>query len=145
MSLKEEPFLPISTKPQSKFRVRQLLGHCLYRRVVVWALVIVVLVSFTLFNSRIPHRSHNVLDLVQLGKGEMPSTTVTNKVDNSPLQKQDAANIGTEQPKPIQEDSKVEKQELASIKSNEKNKEIAKEENKGKKKLSGPHWLEYKQ
>lgn len=75
MSLKDEAYLPSSTKPKSKFRVRALLGHCLYRRVVVWGLVVVVLFSITLFNPQITHRSRKVLDLVQLGKaGKLDST-----------------------------------------------------------------------
>ncbi|KAI1389969.1 uncharacterized protein F4822DRAFT_437092 [Hypoxylon trugodes] len=61
MARKSEVYLPISTKPQPKFRVKALLGHCLYRRVVIWTVVIIFLLSITLFNPRLTSRSRDVL------------------------------------------------------------------------------------
>ncbi|KAI0144137.1 hypothetical protein F4776DRAFT_675683 [Hypoxylon sp. NC0597] len=63
MARKSETYLPVSTKPQSKFRVKALLGHCLYRRVVIWTVVVIILLSVTLFNPRLTTRSRDVFDL----------------------------------------------------------------------------------
>ncbi|KAI0842539.1 hypothetical protein F5Y06DRAFT_306082 [Hypoxylon sp. FL0890] len=64
MGRKSEAYLPVSTKPKPKFRVKALLGHCLYRRVVIWTVVIIVLLSITLFNPRLTTSSRDVFDLV---------------------------------------------------------------------------------
>lgn len=130
ISRKSELYLPISTKPQSKFRVRALLGHCLYRRVVIWTLVIIVLLSITLFNPRIAHRSRNVLEIVQLGQGQTAASEAGN-ASEFPLQKQDGKQ-DEERPKINSEDK--EKNE------NEKQQD----ESSGDEKQNGPHWLKYK-
>jgi hypothetical protein len=122
MSLKDETFLPTTTKPQPKFRVRALLGHCLYRRVVVWGLVVIVVLSVTLFQPQLTHRSRKVLDLVQLGKGS--------KLDTTHLQTQQGGLDSGLRTKPTPDGEK-----LAAIgKPEEKEKEDG-----------GLHWLNYKQ
>ncbi|KAI0473156.1 hypothetical protein GGR56DRAFT_602174 [Xylariaceae sp. FL0804] len=70
MGRKSEISLPVTTKPRSKFRVTSLLGHCLYRRVVIWSLVVIVLLGLSLFNPGLSAQSRNVLDLVQGTKGQ---------------------------------------------------------------------------
>jgi hypothetical protein len=70
MTRKTEMYLPTTNKPQSSFRMKSLLGHCLYRRVVIWTVVVIVLLSITMLNPQINTRTHDVLDLVKLGKGD---------------------------------------------------------------------------
>ncbi|KAI0151039.1 hypothetical protein BJ166DRAFT_469545 [Pestalotiopsis sp. NC0098] len=77
MGRKGELFLPISNKPQPKLRVRTLLGHCLYRRVVIWTILMIVVLSFTFYNRS--YHSRNVLDLVQMGSIDKPKGKGKNK------------------------------------------------------------------
>ncbi|ORY68768.1 uncharacterized protein BCR38DRAFT_455643 [Pseudomassariella vexata] len=157
MSRKSEVYLPITSKPQPKFRVRALLGHCLYRRVVLWTLIVIVLLSVTLFNPRITQR-HNVLDLVHVGVGEVAESKAEQTGDLS-LTKQDGKNDADERPMKLDEehnddeqsenksestseDKEREKKKKEKGKDKQKEKEQAKE--KEKEKLNGPHWLRYK-
>jgi hypothetical protein len=71
--LKSEHLLPLSTTPhQSKIRVQTLLGHCLYRRVVLWTLTILFLVCVTLFRATIQANSAKLtnVDEFRIGIGE---------------------------------------------------------------------------
>jgi hypothetical protein len=157
MARKEDYFLPVSTKPQSKLRVRALLGHCLYRRVVIWALVVVVLLSITLFNPQLSHNTRNVLDLVQIGKADVPQGKVPTRLDETVAQlvKQSGQDSDEGSQKQIKEDAKDEKSSKQSTEetSNDKSEEKANEskeskqpkKQKQKQKSKGPHWLDYKQ
>lgn len=138
MSRKDDDlFLPVSTKPRARFQVRALLGHCLYRRVVIWTLVVIGLFSITLFNPQIT-QSRNVLDLVQLGKGEIPVSQAS-KIDGTDahLVKQDGK--GGEDESPKQADAKPKSKDSG------KNKNKGKTGNGKKKNKNGPHWLDYEQ
>ncbi|KAI1105342.1 hypothetical protein F4804DRAFT_350861 [Jackrogersella minutella] len=130
MARKSEVYLPVTTKPQPKFRVKALLGHCLYRRVVIWTVVIIVLLSITLFNPRLTARSRDVFDLVH---GSKSGTKETPHVpENIGLQKQDG------------DEDRI--QDVAEeTKSDDELKEQEEEEEKEEKeKAKGPHWLRYK-
>lgn len=164
MSKKEEAYLPISMKPKPKFRFRALLSHCLYRRVVIWSLLAVALLTFTFFNPRLAQHSRNVLDLVQLGKGDLPEThlEVEKLSDSVVLQKQEGQ--GEDKAKQVSEDVKpgsdgestkddstnseegTESDEIKA-KSEENGKAMAETTKKPKKKPhpNGPHWLDYDQ
>jgi hypothetical protein len=134
---KDDLFLPVSTKPRAKFQVRALLGHCLYRRVVIWTLVVIGLFSITLFNPRITQNSRNVLDLVQLGKGEIPISQAAKVEGEVSLVKQDGNG-----------EDNTPKQDTSSNQTPSKNKDTSAKKNKdkGKKKhKNGPHWLDYEQ
>ncbi|KAK3944075.1 hypothetical protein QBC46DRAFT_6724 [Diplogelasinospora grovesii] len=49
---KDEGYLlPLPVRQQPKIRVRTLLGHCLYRRVIIWSVAILSLICLTLFTS----------------------------------------------------------------------------------------------
>ncbi|CAJ2502316.1 Uu.00g097100.m01.CDS01 [Anthostomella pinea] len=77
MARKADDCLPISTTSQrgsspSKFRLKALLSHCLYRRVVIWTIVVIVLLTVSLFNPQLVP-SHKVLDLVHGSMGEAKS------------------------------------------------------------------------
>ncbi|KAM0808978.1 hypothetical protein AB5N19_09321 [Seiridium cardinale] len=110
MTRKQEIFLPISTKPQPKLRVRALLGHCLYRRVVIWTLVVIALLSFTLFNPRLTSSSRNVLDLVQMGKSDIPAIKAPTNLEETvaTLVKQSGKDKEEETVKEIKGDAKGE-------------------------------------
>ncbi|KAK7917220.1 hypothetical protein PG985_010828 [Apiospora marii] len=125
ISAKNEIYLPVNTKPQSKkFRLRQILGHCLYRRVVIWTLVLILLLSLTLFNPRLTTKTRqDVLDLVQLGKGQLKETHVE-KGDEIVLQTQDGA-VVEEKKEPVEEQKEEEEEP----------------EDDGQ---NGPHWMRYK-
>ncbi len=55
LPLKSEHHLaPATTEPEKpRLRVRALLGHCLYRRVVIWTVTILFLLSVTLFRTAV--------------------------------------------------------------------------------------------
>jgi hypothetical protein len=132
---KEEDFLPTSTKPQPRFRVRQLLGHCLYRRVVIWTLVVIVLLSITLFNPRITHTPQNVLDLVQLGKGQIDESKAVKLESDAQFRTQ-----GNQEAQSIQKLDGP-KKEAVPKKDATKSKKKPKPKHNG----DGPHWLDYEQ
>ncbi|KAI1778135.1 hypothetical protein F4818DRAFT_287546 [Hypoxylon cercidicola] len=134
MARKSELCLPVSTKPKPKFRVKALLGHCLYRRVVIWTFVIIVLLSVTLFNPRLTARSRDVLDLVHGSKGV---TDETQALKIAGVQKQD----GDEEDR-LQDMTEEKQQE-----DQEKDQEMLEEEDEEEEtteNVNGPHWLRYK-
>ncbi|KAI0134078.1 hypothetical protein BJ170DRAFT_183727 [Xylariales sp. AK1849] len=138
MSQKEDILLPMSTKPAPKLRVRTVLGHCLYRRVVIWTLVVIALLSITLFNPRITHNTRNVLDLVQLGKSEIHGTKAA---DDARFQKQDGQDSGEKQPNQSPDGQRMESSPQDVFE--QKQQKVHKAPKK-KPKQSGPHWLNYK-
>lgn len=132
MSGKSEIALPVSTKPQARFRVRAVLGHCLYRRVVIWTIVVIFLLSVTLFNPRIGTRPRDVLDLVHLGQGTSSDASLRKQPsDQTSLQKQDGDNENKVNP------SNSEKTEDNQDQQNEQGEE--------QQKSDMPHWLSYNQ
>ena len=89
MTRRGDVALPMHTdpKPRTKIQFRALLGHCLYRRVVIWIVLLVVFLTSIIFKPRLTTQSRNVLDIVHGNKvllGE-PLTTSENVV----LQNQD--------------------------------------------------------
>ncbi|KAI1820497.1 hypothetical protein F4861DRAFT_522837 [Xylaria intraflava] len=71
MARKRDLYLPthVNPKTKSKFRVRALLGHCLYRRVVIWTVVLFLFLTALLFDPHLTTQSQNVLDMVHGSKG----------------------------------------------------------------------------
>ncbi|KAI1845171.1 hypothetical protein JX266_008718 [Neoarthrinium moseri] len=132
LSKKEEAFLPMALKPKPKFRLKALLSHCLYRRVVIWTLVAIVLLSVTLFNPRIAHSHRNVLDLVPLGKGEIPESKAAKLDSGASLRVQDSMRH-EESPKESKDGEKQDEGDSSDAKGSKK-----------KPKKNGPHWLDYK-
>ncbi|KAI0202051.1 hypothetical protein F4808DRAFT_93561 [Astrocystis sublimbata] len=76
LARKSDLYLPthINSKPRAKFQVRALLGHCLYRRVFIWSLVILFILVGTLLDPRFPGSSSNVLGIVRSGKSPIQET-----------------------------------------------------------------------
>ncbi|OHE91981.1 hypothetical protein CORC01_12717 [Colletotrichum orchidophilum] len=60
---KGEFFLPapVTTIPQPKLRVRAILGHCLYRRVVIWTVTISMLIALAYLNTPLYTRDGKIL------------------------------------------------------------------------------------
>lgn len=142
ISGKNEIFLPVTTKTSSRFRLRQILGHCLYRRVVIWALLIIVLLSLTFFNPQFSQRTpKDVLGLVQMGKDQAPAQ---GQVEVVPVPKTEDAI-----PEKQEGTAEADKQDQAEAQpEKEAEKEAEKEEEKEEeeeKKDEGPHWLKYTQ
>ncbi|KAI1133438.1 hypothetical protein F5Y10DRAFT_87984 [Nemania abortiva] len=77
-----------NTKPRPKFQVKALLGHCLYRRVVIWTLSIFALLTIVLFDPRLTTQSRNVLRVVHGNKGRLHEPPVTTQ--NIIFQNQDS-------------------------------------------------------
>lgn len=142
MARKSEAYLPISTKPQSKFRVKALLGNCLYRRVVIWTFLVIALLSFTLFNPGLAGRPRDVLDLVHgsiNGVNGAPQAT-----DNVILQTQDSQDDVHIQDPVEEEKEPVEEMQEQEEEKEEENPEDEKEE-ETEENANSPHWLRYKQ
>lgn len=131
MARKSEAYLPVSTKPQSKFRMKALLGHCLYRRVVIWTVVVIVLLSVTLFNPRLTARSRDVLDLVHGAKGDIKDSH--HVAEGTGIQKQQG------------DQAQEQEQEQEEIKEDEEEKKEDEEDELLPETVNGPHWLRYRQ
>lgn len=125
--MKQEPQLPISIKPRAKIRVKALLGHCLYRRVILWSLLAIACMSLFLFDPRMTARSKEVLDLVSLRKGL--SKGKPSQEENTNIQPpENNADQGVNQNNPTAEDVLV---------------EVSDEGDEGE--LPNEHWRRYKQ
>ncbi|KAI0108355.1 hypothetical protein F4814DRAFT_54747 [Daldinia grandis] len=140
MARKSEAYLPISAKPQSKFRVKALLGNCLYRRVVIWTFLVIALLSYTLFSPGLAGRPRDVLDLVhgtRNGVDEAPQVT-----DSIALHSQDSQDDVY-----IQEPVEAEKEPVEEIQEQEEEKEEEKPEDEKEEETdeneNSPHWLRY--
>ncbi|KAI5861199.1 hypothetical protein GGS23DRAFT_598726 [Durotheca rogersii] len=129
VSRKNETYLPVTTKPQSKFRLKTLLGHCLYRRVVVWTILIVFVLAVTVFNPRLAGPPRDVLDFIDGGKVRIKSTEPP---ENVGLQRQENEHqdpphapegVETEQP-----GGEIDKPTQGEEEGN----------------INGPHWLRYR-
>lgn len=72
-----DPLLPYSEKPPQKRvpRIKAVLSHCLYKRVLVWAVVSLVLVTLFLSQSRRVSLSH----VVEYAKSQAPNVQNTPK------------------------------------------------------------------
>ncbi len=72
LSTRDEKYVllppPVHQKP--KIRVRALLGHCLYRRVIIWTLGVVCLLWLAFTTSGVRLRNGRVLDFVEFMQGE---------------------------------------------------------------------------
>ncbi len=69
LSGKEEgPLLPAPVYQKPKIRVREVLSHCLYRRVIIWSLTLLTLLFIGVCTSGVHTRHGRVLDLVDFGK-----------------------------------------------------------------------------
>lgn len=61
--------LPPPGQHQRKIRVRTLLGHCLYRRVIIWTITLLSLLSLTLYSSgSVVRTTGRILNLVDFSK-----------------------------------------------------------------------------
>ncbi|KAI1336886.1 hypothetical protein F5Y15DRAFT_190121 [Xylariaceae sp. FL0016] len=134
LTFKDEMHLPVTTKSQSKFKVKTLLGHCLYRRVVIWTVLIIILLTISLFNPQITTKSRNVLDMVQGSKGE--TATPPKMVGDVGLQRQDSKGLEQGQEQTAIGEVSETSQELNS----QDIEEIDEQEGDA----NGPHWLKYK-
>jgi hypothetical protein len=87
-SKSEKDLLPLPVSQQPKIRVRALLGHCLYRRVIIWSLTVLLLLCLTLFTSGVKTGRGRILDLVDWRKGE---SNGGNRDDASKVQDDDGS------------------------------------------------------
>ncbi|KAI0179294.1 hypothetical protein GGR52DRAFT_535605 [Hypoxylon sp. FL1284] len=129
MARKSELCLPVTAQSKPKFRVKAILGHCLYRRVVIWTLVILVLFSLTLFNPRLTARSRDVLDLVHTSKG------VTDDIETPAVAGIMEQNGKIDDIKETHQES-LTKEEGVVI--------MDEDEQAADETANGPHWLRYK-
>lgn len=88
------PLLPQTTQQQhpskqhpqpqkSKIRVRAVLTHCLYRRVIIWTVAVIILLSLTLFSSGVHPSRGKLLGLVDFGKGDKEKAKGADKPQES--------------------------------------------------------------
>ncbi|KAI1270484.1 hypothetical protein F5Y18DRAFT_434851 [Xylariaceae sp. FL1019] len=121
------------TKPKSKFYIRALLGHCHYRRVLIWTLLVVVLVAGSFFRPALSAQSRNVLDLVHGGKVLLKGPPKT--VEHLEIQPQDIVN--KDLPKHEISPLVVQAEGIVS-------KEDPQEQIETGEEPTGPKWLKYK-
>lgn len=70
MTQKVDPVLPLPAQSKRKIRVRALLSHCLYRRVILWLFTVVVLISLVMCTNGVPTPRNGLLDLVHFHKNQ---------------------------------------------------------------------------
>lgn len=68
MPLKADCLLSLPVHQQPQIRIRALLGHCLYRRVIIWSLTLLALVLLTLYTSGSGGRTTPAVMLEELRK-----------------------------------------------------------------------------
>ncbi|KAI1112173.1 hypothetical protein F5Y14DRAFT_463771 [Nemania sp. NC0429] len=87
---KSDISLPMHTdaKPRPKFQVKALLGHCLYRRVVIWTTIAFALLTVVFFDPRLTTQSQNVLHYMHGSKSPVKEAPIT--TENIMLQNQDS-------------------------------------------------------
>lgn len=102
--------------------MRALLSHCLYRRVMIWAVTVTILLCLVLFSSGVQTRRGRILDLVDFRKGSHSESPKTG----------------------LEKGTATIEQQLTIDKSKEEGKkdESKKDDDNGRDPL---HWLEYKQ
>lgn len=61
--------LPLPGHPKAKVRVRALLGHCLYRRVILWTVAVIVILGLALTSSGGQRRRERLLAFVEHYQG----------------------------------------------------------------------------
>src|SRR3954468_24259662 len=67
-TLGDEKHLPIFSPQRSNLRVRTLLGHCLYRRVILWTVAALALLCLMVSTTGVQLRHGRVLDFVDFGQ-----------------------------------------------------------------------------
>jgi hypothetical protein len=69
---KQDFLLPPPGYRQPKIRVRTLLSHCLYRRVIIWTIVLLLLSCLTVYSSGglVQATTDDILDPVEFSEGE---------------------------------------------------------------------------
>jgi hypothetical protein len=61
--------LPLANHQKPKIRVRTLLGHCLYRRVIIWTVAALFIMGLTASTTGVHLRHGRVLDFVDFRQG----------------------------------------------------------------------------
>jgi len=137
--------------------MKVLLGHCLYRRVAIWTVAVVVVMTVTLLHSSLSARSRSVLDLVHGGKTiikEIPSTDWNSlshneeKLSTHPPVQDKAHDISVVvEEGPTKNDGTQHQHHLSYQAEGDNSQEIQKEnENDNDGRDSGrPKWLKYEQ
>ena len=69
--------LALPAYQQPKLRVRALLGHCLYRRVILWTLTILFVVCLTVSTRGVRLRHDTILDFVDFRQGGTNSASLS--------------------------------------------------------------------
>lgn len=70
---------PSPTQRHPKIRVRTFFTHCLYRRVLLWTVAVLVILSLTLFSGGFRAGHGRLLDLVDFRKGKVGEKKVGDK------------------------------------------------------------------
>lgn len=95
----EKPLLPFPVHQKPKFRVRALLGHCLYRRVILWSIAVFFLLCLTLSSGGARQRRNSLLEMVNLGQAAKDRHDVPQVVFVVPATN-DAADVSQGKTKP---------------------------------------------
>ncbi|KAH8893364.1 hypothetical protein GQ53DRAFT_780798 [Thozetella sp. PMI_491] len=69
----DRPLLPLPAHQKPKIRVRTLLSHCLYRRVIIWTVALLFLIVLGFSTGGVQTRRGRILDLVDFRKGDQGS------------------------------------------------------------------------
>lgn len=133
----QDSHLPTSRTPRSKIRMKTLLSHCFYRRVVVWTFIFLICLSLSFLNPRWNTKSREVLDLVKLRQEHSKSKPSTE--ENVAIQaqgSQEEEKVISNNPPP----EVVAVPEPAPIPPPQQEKVSDQPPTQ-----DGPHWLQYKQ
>ena len=71
--VKHDFLLPPPGYRQPKIRVRTLLGHCLYRRLIIWTVTLLLLICLTVYSSAaalLSTSTGGILELIEFSRGD---------------------------------------------------------------------------
>ncbi|KAH9906722.1 hypothetical protein F4778DRAFT_593419 [Xylariomycetidae sp. FL2044] len=146
MTRKSEIYLPVTTKPKSRFQVKAVLSHCLYRRVVIWTVVVIILVSVSLLNPRLAKESREVFDFVQGSKERPKEVPIIDEIADVPEEEVHNENPDVQLTEEKEEHDHEQGQENTEAEAEEVEEEAEEEgdEPDNERTVNGPNWMAYK-
>lgn len=147
-SLKNEIMLPLPVQASQRFPVRALLGHCFYRRIIIWAITVIIFLCLVLFSGGVHTRHGMIIDhFPEFGK--KGHSTISSSTSSSGDRQYEDSSVG---------DNGIDTID-SSTTSNEIGSDIGEHEKVEQHKTieqhpthetqpadpNGPHWLKYQQ
>lgn len=149
-SRKHDEMLPLPVQSSPRFPVRALLGHCFYRRIIIWTIALIIFLCMVLFSGGVHTRHGRILDhLAGLAKGDHYKGSTGSQYGGFEGSKVGHNGIA------VNDASTPTKETTSNMEGNEKAGQSPAEQHtqqltsneplSGVPVTGGPHWLKYKQ